>query len=302
VTSSVKEMLKCIKQINYKKTMKNKRAFTLIELLVVIAIIGILASLIVASLGDTRDKANEAKAISGLAQLKKLVEIEKINTESYLTALSNLFDTGGQYEDVATYELDDNDFCLGYTLGGETYCIDSSNPAELGTCESSGTCSFTEGGGETVEDCSTIGGACGGGIVASQESGYTLIAAVADNHTGIQWGCYDATTGATSDTDGPLNTSTILDECADRPIAASVCDAYSNSGYSDWYLPAINELNNLYDNRVAIGGFNTDGTYWSSTEGTNFYAWGMYFNSENENGYSKNFDIIRVRCVRRHSE
>jgi len=97
-----------------------KKAFTLIELLVVIAIIGILASLIVASLGDTRDKANEAKAISGLAQLKKLVEIEKINTESYLTALSNLFDTGGQYEDVATYELDDNDFCLGYTLGGET--------------------------------------------------------------------------------------------------------------------------------------------------------------------------------------
>jgi len=117
------------------------------------------------------------------------------------------------------------------------YCIDSSNPAGLGTCESSGTCDFTEGGGETAEGCSgeSAGSECGGGIVASQESGYTLIAVSADHNSGTtyQWSCYGTTTGTTSDTDGITNTSTILSNCATRPIAASLCDDYGISEYND---------------------------------------------------------------------
>jgi prepilin-type N-terminal cleavage/methylation domain-containing protein len=282
--------------------MKHKKAFTLIELLVVMAVIAILASVVFVSLGSARDKANEAKTKVELAQFKRLVEIEEINTGSYSTALDNLFGEGGQYEDMATYELDGDDFCLQYTLGGGTYCIDSSNPAGLGTCESSGTCDFTEGGGETAEDCSgeSAGVACGGGIVARQEDEYTLIAASDDHNPGTtyEWGCYGTATEAISDTDGLSNTSIILDECSETPIAASVCKDYSVDEYDDWYLPATDELSTLYRNRVAIDGFSA-GYYWSSTDYDSYGAWGMYFDFGSEDINYKGYDG-RVRCVRRH--
>ena len=51
------------------------RGFTLIELLVVIAIIGILSSVVLASLNSARQKGRDAKRISDVKQLQLALEL-----------------------------------------------------------------------------------------------------------------------------------------------------------------------------------------------------------------------------------
>lgn len=47
--------------------------------------------------------------------------------------------------------------------------------------------------------------------------------------------------------------------------AAGLARAYTGGGYTDWFLPSLNELVRLYENKALIGGFTTM-IYWNSTE------------------------------------
>jgi prepilin-type N-terminal cleavage/methylation domain-containing protein len=57
--------------------------FTLIELLVVIAIIGLLAAIILVSLGNTRVKARDARRLSDLSEMSKALELYYTSNNAY---------------------------------------------------------------------------------------------------------------------------------------------------------------------------------------------------------------------------
>jgi uncharacterized protein (TIGR02145 family) len=97
-----------------------------------------------------------------------------------------------------------------------------------------------------------------------------IIAASSDQSTGIQWyNGSSTTTGAigTAIGTGSANTTAIITIQGGTPTsyAAGLATAHNGGGYTDWYLPSKDELDKLYLNRTAIGGF-ADGYYWSSTE------------------------------------
>jgi len=52
-----------------------KRGFTLIELLVVIAVIGVLASVVIAALGDARTKARDTKRLGDIRAIQTALEM-----------------------------------------------------------------------------------------------------------------------------------------------------------------------------------------------------------------------------------
>lgn len=136
-----------------------------------------------------------------------------------------------------------------------------------------------------------------------------LVAAATDVSTDAMWGCFDTTiTGADGSTIGTGNQNTIdiLAGCSEDGIAAKLCAELSitdqdGTVYTDWYLPSKNELIKLYQNRVAITGFNTTVNYWSSTEGLNqlIDAWVLNFsNGAGADIMKDSQDTIHVRAIR----
>jgi hypothetical protein len=158
-----------------------------------------------------------------------------------------------------------------------------------------------------------VGDSYGGGIVAyilvNGDKGYDpsvqhgLIAATADQSTGIQWynGSY-VETGATDTAigTGQANTTTIVTIQGAGSYAAQLCNDLTEGGYDDWFLPSKDELSKLYLNRDAIGGFATSayGYYWSSSEDGANYAWFQFFFSFGYQISEFKLNYFRVRAVR----
>jgi type II secretion system protein G len=66
----------------------NTKGFTLIELLVVISIIGLLASVVFASLSSARQKAQDASRLATLQEIQKALELYNLQNNAYPISLS----------------------------------------------------------------------------------------------------------------------------------------------------------------------------------------------------------------------
>ena len=162
-----------------------------------------------------------------------------------------------------------------------------------------------------------IGDAYGGGVVAyilqSGDPGYSatvvhgLIAATGDQGggRGIMWALpsYQTTsvpggTGTAIGTGAANTTHITYQNGMNSTYAAGLARAYGGGGYRDWYLPSKDELNKLYINRDAIGGF-VSGYYWSSSEDSGRTAWcqNCRFPYSQETNL-KSDEYGRVRAVR----
>jgi hypothetical protein len=139
------------------------------------------------------------------------------------------------------------------------------------------------------------------GYITGEKHG--LIAAEKDQSESIGWsnGIYIPTnaTGTLLGT-GKDNTNAIIASQGPGTYAASICKSLTLGGFNDWYLPSIAELNKLYINKDAIGGFETSSTdfqYWSSSENSYRFAWYQDFNFGFQAFYGKDY-LNRVRAVR----
>jgi hypothetical protein len=127
-----------------------------------------------------------------------------------------------------------------------------------------------------------------------------LIAAPSDLSTNIQWynGTF-TTTGATATAlgTGSANTTAIITSQNNTgSYAAKICRDYTGGGYNDWFLPSKDELNKLYINKVAIGGF-ANGSYWSSTENNSINSWSQFFTTGSQGSITKSY-VFFVRAIR----
>lgn len=152
-----------------------------------------------------------------------------------------------------------------------------------------------------------VGDTFGGGIVAhifqKGEAGYKagevhgIIVAPSDQGT-APWGCYNKMVGGTS-TDigkGAKNVTSIVKGCDQSGTAAKLAKELNLGGFTDWYLPSLDELQLIYKNlhSKGLGGFKS-GSYWSSSEFNASSAWGFGFNYGVNNLSDKgNSDYVRV--------
>ena len=117
------------------------------------------------------------------------------------------------------------------------------------------------------------------------------------------WGCYGTPiTGADGLVigTGEQNTTAIVNGCTDAGIAADLADDYSHNTLDDWFLPSLDELNQMYTNlhsaSTPLGGFSSDG-YWSSSDYVGYDAWAQGFNYGSQGNVTKYYPG-NVRPVR----
>jgi hypothetical protein len=159
-----------------------------------------------------------------------------------------------------------------------------------------------------------IGELYGGGIIVSvwKTNGveHGLIASLGNLAADVAWSNEtNLATNGRSPIDGQANTTAIINQPTHTASAALLCANYTNPEtgtgvYSDWYLPAIYELNKIYQAAVIVNKILPMANelslkdYWSSTESDQYHAYYHGFGI-NDAGYNlQKGSLAYVRAVR----
>jgi len=160
----------------------------------------------------------------------------------------------------------------------------------------------------------------GGVIFYLSGNGSGLICDISDIASPLNqvvWGCGGDSLFGAEGTDigaGFSNTTDVINGCNEVGIAAEICYNLTKGGYSDWYLPSKDELNEMYINKSIInatsisnGGnifnimddcdeYDSD-EYWSSSQEGSEYTTIQRFGDGQQKGRNK-LNLACVRAVR----
>jgi hypothetical protein len=173
--------------------------------------------------------------------------------------------------------------------GDSVYYLCTNNPGAAPTCTDIDECAINNGGCGNAGDylCSNNVGAApactpviqigaknqGGVIFYLDGKGGGLISALFNQGDAwsTQWGCYTplpslsipGATGTAIGT-GQSNTLAIVTDCNDPQSAAAKCAKLTIGDYSDWFLPSLDEMTEMYKQKNVVGIGSQ--LYWSSTQ------------------------------------
>jgi hypothetical protein len=120
------------------------------------------------------------------------------------------------------------------------------------------------------------------------------------SNPGVQWETTSNDISQVEDTDAG-HTNTIIANILQSDVRAiEICDTSTISGFTDWFLPAKDELNIMVAKKDSLTNF-TSGIYWSSTQynSNSAYAWASNIATSDLVLAIKNSNYYNVRCVRR---
>jgi hypothetical protein len=142
--------------------------------------------------------------------------------------------------------------------------------------------------------CTSVGVSFQGGICVG--TGANALIAAPTNASGLAWGSSGIYRSLGDQSDGWGNTAILASFGAEAHPAAHYCANLTHGGYTDWYLPARYEVDQLITQKDHIG--LAVGTYWTSNDVTATAAQSRMTNGSNGSG-AKTITTHFVRCVRR---
>jgi prepilin-type N-terminal cleavage/methylation domain-containing protein len=168
-------------------SISTKRGFTLIELLVVIAIIGLLASVVIASLSSARAKGRDARRVADLKSLQLANELYFDATGSYAPTTANLAptyiakvptdpsDSTVQYKYAANAAVANGTPCISYHIGAALESVAGANGV-LASDADAAAAAICSGSGADFSGVTTGtgSGACGTAGTATTDTCYDL--------------------------------------------------------------------------------------------------------------------------------